>query len=56
MFWGLLTVEIIFVFGAIDFAIFINPEKELLIGVEFPLAHVSLEMVIAAHMPPHNSG
>lgn len=50
----LLTVRIVLAFGAIDFSVLIDPEKELLVGEEFPPAHIPREVVVAAHMPPHH--
>lgn len=48
-----LTVRVVIAFGAVDFSLPVNAEEELLVGEEFPPAHVSLEVVVAApHMAP----
>lgn len=52
--WTLLTVRIVLAFGSVDFSVFIDPEKELLVGEEFPSAHVPREVIVAAHVPPHH--
>lgn len=51
---GKLTVRIVLAFGSVDFSVFIDPEKELLVGEEFPSAHVPRKVIVAAHVPPHD--
>lgn len=48
-----LTVRIVLTFGAVDFSLLVDAKEELLVGEEFPPAHVSLEVVVAApHVAP----
>lgn len=48
-----LTVWIILTFGAVNFSFLVNAKEEFLVGEQFPPAHVSLEMVVAApHVAP----
>lgn len=50
-----LTVRIVLTFGAVDFPFLVDAKEELLVGEEFPPAHVSLEVVVAApHVAPHH--
>lgn len=47
-----LTERIILALGSIDPPVPINPQEKLLERKQLPPPNVSLEMVVAAHMPP----
>lgn len=47
-----LTERIVLALGSIDPPVPINPQEKLLERKQLPPPNVSLEMVVAAHMPP----
>lgn len=51
----LLTEGVVFALGPINSAIRIDPQEELLEGEELPPPHISLQVVVAAYVPPQRN-
>lgn len=53
-----LTVWIVVTFGAVNFSFLVDAKEEFLVGEQFPSAHISLQMIVAAPYvaPDHRRG